>query len=150
MTLEMNDYLVLEYSLEIMAQPEGGYVLVYPDLPGCLTQVETLDEVAAAANDIRSLWIRTQFEDGFPVPLPTFEDQYSGKFVLRIPKSLHRRLATAARKDGVSLNQYAMTLLDRNDALAQVQAKVCEMDERLTAIDPQPGRRPHKIPTAAR
>ncbi len=120
-TLTLEHYLALDYSLEIIAQPEGGYVLVYPDLPGCMTQVETLDEVAATAQDIRTLWIQTQLEDGFPIPMPSVEEEYSGKFVLRIAKSLHRRLADGARRDGVSLNQYAMILLDRNDTLARLR-----------------------------
>lgn len=127
----LEDYLALDYSLDVIADPQGGYVLVYPDLPGRMTQVESLDEVGKAADEIRRLWIRTQFEDGHPIPLPSFPEEYSGRFVLRIPRSLHRRLAEAARREGVSLNQYAMTLLDRNDALTQLEAKLESIESRL-------------------
>ena len=147
-TLTLEHYLALDYSLEIIAQPEGGYVLVYPDLPGCMTQVETLDEVAATAQDIRTLWIKTQLEDGFPIPIPSFEEEYSGKFVLRIAKSLHRRLAIAARREGVSLNQYAMALLDRNDAVAQVESKIDALEGRIPA-SPSPIRRTSRSTTGA-
>lgn len=70
--LTLEDYLALDYSLDVVADPDGGYVLVYPDLPGCMTQVETLEEVGAAAQEIRHLWIETQYEDGFPIPLSRF------------------------------------------------------------------------------
>ena len=68
----LEDYLALDYRLDVVADPDGGYVLVYPDLPGCMTQVETLEEVGAAAQEIRHLWIETQYEDGFPIPLSRF------------------------------------------------------------------------------
>jgi predicted HicB family RNase H-like nuclease len=54
------------------------------------------------------LWIEAKLEGGFPVPAPAEESRYSGKFVLRLPKSLHARLAMEAEKEGVSLNQYAL------------------------------------------
>ena len=41
------------------------------------------------------------------------EDRYSGKFVVRVPKSLHRSLAAAAEREGVSLNQYALYKLSK-------------------------------------
>ena len=53
-------------------------------------------------------WIETKLENGFEVPKPLEENNYSGKFVLRIPKTLHKKLALAAEKEGVSFNQYAL------------------------------------------
>ena len=58
-------------------------------------------------------WIETKLENGFPVPQPIDDSQYSGKFVLRIPKTLHARLAMEAEKEGVSLNQYALYRLSK-------------------------------------
>ena len=53
-------------------------------------------------------WIETKLENGFLIPSPIDDKQYSGKFVLRLPKSLHARLALEAENEGVSLNQYAL------------------------------------------
>ena len=150
----LNDYLAREYSLDVIAQPEGGYVIEYPDLPGCMTQVDSLAEVSAAAQEIRTLWIETQFADGFRIPLPSLPEEYSGKFVLRIAKSLHRRLATSASKEGVSLNQYAMSLLDRHDALARLESKIDAMEVRSgrssneAPVDPPHRPRPTRRRTA--
>jgi hypothetical protein len=45
---------------------------------------------------------------GYDVPEPIQESNYSGMFNVRIPKSLHLRLAVEAEREGVSLNQYAL------------------------------------------
>ena len=106
----LEHYLNLQYPFVAHADPDGGYVIVYPDLPGCLSQAETLDEIPAMAEDARMGWIETEYEEGRNIPEPSYQE-YSGKFNLRLPKSLHRALADAAAQDGVSLNQYVVMLL---------------------------------------
>jgi len=49
-------------------------------------------------------WIEVALEEGIPVPEPRREEEYSGKFVVRLPKSLHHKLAQIAEREGVSLN----------------------------------------------
>ena len=104
-------YLRLEYPFHVIADPEGGYVINFPDLPGCFTQADSIDEVAAMAEEARQLWIETEYEDGHSIPMPSYPEEYSGKFNLRLPKSLHRQLAERAQTEGVSLNQYVLALL---------------------------------------
>lgn len=111
----LDEYLALQYPFNVIADPGGGYVIVYPDLPGCLTQVERADEIAEMAEDARRLWIETEYERGVEIPLPSYPEEYSGKFNVRIPKSLHRALAESAEREGVSLNRYVTMLLARGD-----------------------------------
>lgn len=83
------------------------------EFDGCMSHGETYEE---AFNNIREAmegWIECKLEGGFPVPKPIDDTQYSGKFVLRIPKSLHAQLASAAEREGVSLNQYALYRLSQ-------------------------------------
>ncbi len=40
-------------------------------------------------------------------------DGYNGKILVRIPRSLHKQLALDAKREGVSLNQYALYKLSR-------------------------------------
>lgn len=127
-------YLAMEYPLQVIADPDGGYVVVYPDLPGCMTQADTLDEMIAMAEDARRAWITVAYEDGMEIPLPSYPEEYSGKFNLRLPRSLHRQLAESAERDGVSLNQYVVNLLSRRDADARVEQQLCHIEERLAAI----------------
>jgi len=109
-------YLDLAYPFQAIADPEGGYVIVFPDLPGCMTQVESALEIGPAGDEARRLWITTEYEEGEDIPLPSYPEQYSGKFHLRLPRSLHRRLAELAEREGVSLNQCVVTLLARSEA----------------------------------
>ena len=53
-------------------------------------------------------YIEIKLEQGYDIPLPIKENDFSGKFVIRLPKSLHQRLALEAQKEGISLNQYAL------------------------------------------
>src|SRR5688500_8693187 len=113
-------YLELDYGLVVTPDPDGGYVVVFPDLPGCMTQVEELAEVGAMADEIRTLWIETEYERGREIPLPAYPEEYSGKFNLRLPRALHRALAEGAARDGVSLNHHVSTVLARGDAQARL------------------------------
>ena len=53
-------------------------------------------------------YLEVKLENNLPVPIPEEAENYSGKFVVRIPKTLHKRLAVEADKEGVSLNQLAL------------------------------------------
>lgn len=112
-------FLSLPYRLEIIPDiEEGGYGARYPELPGCITCGETLNSVAKNAEDAKREWLLTALEDGLPIPEPESEtSQYSGQFKLRIPKVLHKTLAEHAKREGISMNQYCMYLLSRNDAI---------------------------------
>jgi predicted RNase H-like HicB family nuclease len=127
------EYLALHYPFNAVADPDGGYVVLFPDLPGCMTQVESLDELPSMAEDARRLWIETEYEAGNDVPLPSYPEEYSGKFNVRLPKSLHRSLVEAAMRERVSLNQYVSTLLARGDAQARIERLLKEKLARPTA-----------------
>ena len=116
----LEHYLSLQYPFVVHTDPDGGYVIVYPDLPGCLSQAETLDEIPDMAEDARTGWIETEYEEGRNIPEPSHQE-YSGKFNVRIPKSLHRSLADAAAQDGVSLNQYVVMLLSSGNTYMQIE-----------------------------
>jgi len=108
---ELEYYLSLRYPVTVHPDPESGFVAEIEELPGCMTQAETLDEIFKAIEDARQLWIKTAYEEGQDIPLPRDMEQYTGKFLVRIPRSLHRDLARAAKREGVSLNQYVTSLL---------------------------------------
>jgi predicted RNase H-like HicB family nuclease len=112
MTHGLDHYLKLRYPMEIIEDEEGGYFGHFPDLPGCVAQGESVDEVVRDLNEAKHSWIEACRDSGMEVPMPHEPaDEYSGKFLLRIPKSLHRELAVRARRDGMSLNQYVGHLL---------------------------------------
>jgi predicted HicB family RNase H-like nuclease len=54
--------------------------------------------------------------NGEPVPEPIAVKKYSGKFMVRVPPELHRRLALEAAEDGISLNRLVSDKLGRYEA----------------------------------
>lgn len=113
----MKEYLSMPYRMEIVKDCDAGsYVVSFPDLPGCITSGETIESAVANADDAKREWISAALKDGVPVREPNDLGKYSGQFKLRIPKSLHRSLTEHARFEGISLNQYCVYLLSKNDA----------------------------------
>ena len=115
----LDEYMKLPYRLEITPDlDEGGYVVSYPELKGCLTCADTLEQAVRHAEDAKKEWLAAAMADGYPIPEPDEIESYSGQFKLRIPKSLHRQLVLQSRREGISMNQYCVYLLSQN-AMAQ-------------------------------
>ena len=89
----------------------GGYLVEFPDLPGCIADGETVEEALNEAESAMKSWIKTAKSFGDPVPEPSISTKYSGQWRLRIPKSLHAALTLRAKLEGVSLNTLAAVLL---------------------------------------
>ena len=114
----LNDYLALSYRMEIVKDSdEGGFVASYPDLPGCITCGETEEEALKNALDAKKAWLEAALEENIEIPEPDSLEAYSGQFKLRLPRSLHRALAEQSQREGISMNQYCVYLLAKNDAL---------------------------------
>lgn len=115
------EYMKLPYRIEIVPDTEEcGYVVSYPELPGCMTCADTLEQAIKNAEDAKKEWLIAAIEEGLEIPEPVTLDNYSGQFKLRIPKSLHHSLAVHAKEEGISMNQYCMYLLAKNDTLSHV------------------------------
>jgi antitoxin HicB len=67
----LEDYLSLPYTMRVTPDPAGGYVASVEELPGCITQAESWDELAAMIHDAMRGWIALRLEDGLPVPEPS-------------------------------------------------------------------------------
>ncbi len=114
----LNEYLEMNYRMEIVADnDEGGFVVSFPELPGCITCAETMESAIRNALDAKKAWLEAAMEDGVEICEPDNMKNYSGQFKLRIPRSLHRSLAEHSKKEGISMNQYCMYLLSKNDAI---------------------------------
>jgi antitoxin HicB len=106
----------LQYPITLrpLAKDEGsGWLAEFPDLPGCLADGATPEEAMREAADAARSWIKTAKAHGdhVPAPSPARRSGYSGRWVLRTSKSLHKRLSERAKAEGVSLNMLAVTLL---------------------------------------
>lgn len=112
----IDEYMDLPYKMEIVEDhDEGGYVVSFPDLKGCITCAETIEKAIDNAKDAKRAWLEAMIEAGNEIPEPDDLEKYSGQFKLRIPKSLHRQLAEHSKREGISMNQYCLYLLAQND-----------------------------------
>jgi antitoxin HicB len=143
---QVDEYLQLPYTLEIQRDDtEGvqGWFARVRELPGCMTQAERFEELGPMIEDAMRAWIETALADGQPVPQPRQQAEYSGKFVLRVPRRLHRQLAETAETEGVSLNQLC------NSLLAQGLGATTPSDPAVLRATFQASRVPHPTPTVA-
>ena len=110
----LNEYMKMPYRMEIVEdEEEGGFVVSYPDLPGCITCGETIESAVQNALDAKRTWIEAALEERIEIYEPDSLENYSGQFKLRIPRSLHRSLAEHSQKEGISMNQYCIYLLKK-------------------------------------
>jgi len=113
---DLEYYMGLNYEIKVrrLTEEEGaGWFAEIPLLPGCMSDGETFDELLHNIEDAKKCWIETCLERGKPVPEPK-EENYSGQFRVRLPKSLHKKLVEKAREENVSLNQYIVYQLARS------------------------------------
>ena len=106
--------LPYNYIVQHITDESGSYFYARVlELDGCQSTGETFEEAYENLREAMKGWIETKLEAGFDVPLPVGYDDFSGKFVVRIPRSLHYRLSVEAEQEGVSLNQYALYKLSK-------------------------------------
>lgn len=127
-------YLGLRYPITLVEEAEGGYTAIIPDLPGCVSVGETAEEALAMIEEARQLWLEVAYEHGDEIPLPSTERSYGGKVLVRMPPSLHRRLAEGAEVEGVSLNQHIVGLLSEASALHVVQNELRGLRECVLTL----------------
>ena len=113
---DINYYKSLPYNyiIQPVNDESGNYFHArILELDGCQSTGETFDEAFESLREAMEGYIETKIENGFEVPEPVNYDKFSGKFMLRMPRSLHKKLAIEAEKEGISLNQYALYKLSK-------------------------------------
>ena len=109
--MKLSDYMKLPYTRMVQEKNDESGHYFYGcilELDGCQSTGNTLDELYENLNEAMEGYLEVKLENNLHVPIPEDTDGYSGKFVVRIPKTLHKRLAIEADKEGVSLNQLAL------------------------------------------
>jgi antitoxin HicB len=101
-----------EYPFEmrpLTAEEGGGWLITFPDLPGCMSDGETPEDALANGSDALRAWIDAMRAAGRGIPAPG--EPASGKFIARIPRSMHARLSARAKQEGVSMNALVSAFL---------------------------------------
>jgi len=94
-----------DYTVDLEHEDDGSYVAEVVELPGCLAAGDDPNEAVALLRESFELWTAETVTAGLPIPAPSRLGP-NGRILLRLPKSLHVRLAQAAARDGVSVNAF--------------------------------------------
>jgi len=127
----MSEFAVDRYPFAIRplsAEDGGGFLIEYPDLPGCHSDGNTPEEAIANGRDAVRSYLLSCRRHGDPIPTPGLPASSSGQFRVRMPKSLPAQLAAQAEREGVSLNMLvvaaaAQALGQRESTRAKTKAR---------------------------
>lgn len=102
-------YDLFDYNIKIFYDKRdkeyGAYI---EEIPEVSAYGRTIEEAVKELKTVYTEWLKICKEEGYPISKPLNLSKFSGKFVLRVPKSLHKRLVERAKKENVSLNQEAI------------------------------------------
>ena len=122
---DLEDYFNLPYTVVLRRDGEGGYVARIDELSGLSAHGRTSQEALENLEEAKKVWIEDCLKRGDPIPAPqapqappvppvkelSEEDLPSGKWVQRVPRTLHRDLIRLAKRETVSLNQLVTSVL---------------------------------------
>ena len=101
-----------DYPFEVRplsAEEGGGYLISFPDFAECISDGASVDDAIESGRDALKATIAALRAKKLAVPAPNSGGVASGKFVARVPKTVHAQLATRARAEGVSLNALVLS-----------------------------------------
>lgn len=113
-TEKLNYYMGLNYPSQITKINDadgGGFLIEVPLLKGCMSDGETVEEAYNNLEEAKKEWFTYMLENNLEIPEPAAANSYSGKFVVRIPKTLHKIITEQSKREGLSLNQYVANVL---------------------------------------
>ncbi|MBV7338828.1 type II toxin-antitoxin system HicB family antitoxin [Chloroflexi bacterium TSY] len=108
----MDDLKLYPFEIQLLSQEDGGgYLISFPDFSECISDGETPEEAIQNGLDALAETIAALESMNLPIPAPGSGGSYSGKFIQRIPRSLHARLVARAKQEGVSMNALVTAFL---------------------------------------
>ena len=136
---QIDYYMNLPYKIEVERIPleeGGGFSASIPQLGGnaFLGDGETPEEAIRMLTEVQRDIFTDYIKSGVEIPEPERQDvEYSGKFVVRVPKYLHRELVLEAKRNSVSLNQFVLSLLAKGVENHKWSQKFCQPEPQPLA-----------------
>jgi antitoxin HicB len=123
------DYLQQPYA-RIVIPELGGFHAEILEFPGCFAEGNTLQKAYANLEKAAEAWIETCLSQGHSIPEPASSVTFSGRTVVRMPKSIHRQAATLADQDETSLNTYIVSAISSRVGAEDFYSVLAERFER--------------------
>jgi antitoxin HicB len=153
---DVDRYLDLPYRVTLVRDMEGNgsaWAGAVEELPGCTSKGSTPEEAVNGLREAMARWINAALEEGREIPKPKDADSYSGRLLLRMPRTLHAELARVAEREGASLNQFITDVLasavgwrvrggaanaGKNSSISQVPGAAALTPESQVPPEPEP------------
>jgi antitoxin HicB len=103
------EYLKKPYGRNVVPDSDGTFRAEIIEFPGCIAVGDTAAEALANLENVAESWLEAVIAKGQRVPEPIENTAFSGKLVVRLPKTLHKKAARIAAQEGVSLNQFIVS-----------------------------------------
>jgi predicted RNase H-like HicB family nuclease len=108
--LEVAEILRAPFSRVVLPDRDTGtFTARILEFSGCVAQGDTVEEAYARLESAAEAWLEAALALGQSIPTPVEDQSYSGRVLVRLPRSLHRQAVEAARGDATSLNQFIVT-----------------------------------------
>ena len=135
---QLKKYLDLPYTLMLQRDEDGDFIARVKELEGCVADGQDEIEALGNLNEVKEFWLRAALKAGrdIPLPDPVVEELPSGKWLMRVPRTLHKKLAQLAEREGVSLNQFALACLAEaagERSASHRQSEACGTLDKLSA-----------------
>jgi predicted RNase H-like HicB family nuclease len=125
------EYLKMPYARVLTPDHETGtYTAEILEFPGCIAQGDTPEEAYERLESAAAGWIEAALDMGQEIPEPSDPYSYSGRIALRLPRSLHRRAAQMAERDGTSLNQFLVSAIAERVGAGSLYGQMAQWLER--------------------
>ncbi len=95
------------------SEEDGQYVGLCAEFPSLSWLADTQEEALAGIRDTVKQVIQDMQSTGEPIPRPLATRRYSGKFTVRVPPDVHRKLQIQAAESKVSLNRLVSAKLSQ-------------------------------------
>lgn len=121
------DYLKMPYGRHVVPESDGTFRAEIIEFPGCIAVGDTAAEALGNLENVAASWLEATIARGQHIPEPTESVAFSGKLVVRLPKSLHKRAARTAAQEGVSLNQFIVSSIAEQVGYSQARPMLAQL-----------------------